>query len=63
MRFSMQLSNVDPSFYSKIESIKIIPIIVGSIYADREKMYGTHLAPYLADPETLFIVSSDFCHW
>ena len=59
----MQLSNVDPSFYSKIENIKIIPIIVGSIYADREKMYGTHLARYLADPETLFVVSSDFCHW
>ena len=21
------------------------------------------LAPYLADPSNLFIVSSDFCHW
>ncbi|CAO3660743.1 unnamed protein product [Umbelopsis vinacea] len=59
----MHLPFIYKVFESKIENIKIIPIIVGSIYADREKMYGTHLARYLADPETLFVVSSDFCHW
>lgn len=26
-------------------------------------MYGSLLAPYLKDPQTLFVVSSDFCHW
>lgn len=48
---------------SKIDSIKIVPIMVGSITAEKEKIYGEALAPYLSDPATLFIVSSDFCHW
>ncbi len=26
-------------------------------------MYGEILAPYLADPTSVFIISSDFCHW
>lgn len=26
-------------------------------------MYGKIFAPYLADPQTLFVISSDFCHW
>lgn len=26
-------------------------------------MYGEILADYLASPENLFIISSDFCHW
>ena len=24
---------------------------------------GRTLAPYLGDPKTVFVVSSDFCHW
>lgn len=30
---------------------------------DKKKEYAKVLLPYLKDPETLFIVSSDFCHW
>jgi len=41
----------------------IIPIMVGSIKQDAEEQYGKLLAPYLKDEETLFVVSSDFCHW
>ena len=37
--------------------------MVGAIDVKQEKSYGKLLAPYLADPETLFVVSSDFCHW
>ena len=29
----------------------------------REARFGALLAPLLDDPFTLFIVSSDFCHW
>ncbi|BGP42609.1 hypothetical protein JCM10450v2_006714 [Rhodotorula kratochvilovae] len=43
--------------------IKLVPILVGSISTASEKSFGTLLAPYLADPATLFVVSSDFCHW
>lgn len=28
-----------------------------------EARYGSLLAPFLADPCNLFIISSDFCHW
>jgi hypothetical protein len=40
-----------------------VPILVGSTAASVEKRYGKLLAPYLADPASIFIVSSDFCHW
>ncbi|GAA5898163.1 Mho1p [Sporobolomyces salmoneus] len=43
--------------------IKIVPILVGSISTSKEKSFGSLLAPYLSDPETLFVISSDFCHW
>lgn len=36
---------------------------MGSLSADFEATYGAILAPYLGDPESLFVVSSDFCHW
>ena len=44
-------------------NIHIVPLLVGSISTASEKRFGALLAPYLADPSTLFIVSSDFCHW
>ncbi|KAI9715237.1 MAG: hypothetical protein M1812_006047 [Candelaria pacifica] len=28
-----------------------------------ERTYGKLLAPYLSDPTSIFIISSDFCHW
>lgn len=43
--------------------IKLVPILVGSISTSSEKTFGALLAPYLADPRTLFVISSDFCHW
>jgi len=44
-------------------SFKVIPVLVGSLSPDKEKDYGVIFAPYLEDPENLFIISSDFCHW
>lgn len=41
----------------------IVPIMVGSLSVDSEALYGEILAPYLADPQNLFVISSDFCHW
>ncbi|KAL9597033.1 MAG: hypothetical protein Q9219_005408 [cf. Caloplaca sp. 3 TL-2023] len=49
---------------SKAENYPLlIPILVGSTSPAAEKSYGELLAPYLADEENVFIVSSDFCHW
>lgn len=41
----------------------LVPILVGATDSMAEKSFGTLLAPYLADPSNIFIVSSDFCHW
>uniref|UniRef100_K1QW47 Protein MEMO1 n=2 Tax=Magallana gigas TaxID=29159 RepID=K1QW47_MAGGI len=41
----------------------IIPVLVGSLSADKEKLYGSIFSQYLADPENFFVISSDFCHW
>lgn len=41
----------------------LIPILVGNTSPAAEKTYGKLLAPYLADPTSVFVVSSDFCHW
>ncbi|GAA5864218.1 hypothetical protein JCM8547_001296 [Rhodosporidiobolus lusitaniae] len=43
--------------------IQVVPVLVGSISTATEKEYGALLAPYLADPSTFFVISSDFCHW
>ncbi|EPS30274.1 hypothetical protein PDE_05225 [Penicillium oxalicum 114-2] len=41
----------------------LIPIMVGSTSATTEQAFGALLAPYLADEENAFVISSDFCHW
>lgn len=41
----------------------LVPIMVGSPSPPVERAYGRLLAPFLADPDTAIIVSSDFCHW
>ncbi|SCZ95267.1 BZ3500_MvSof-1268-A1-R1_Chr11-2g03394 [Microbotryum saponariae] len=43
--------------------ITLIPILVGSLSFTSEKTYGTLLEPYLRSADTLFVISSDFCHW
>ncbi|KAI8054438.1 MEMO1-like protein [Syncephalis plumigaleata] len=48
---------------SKRNDYTIVPILVGALNRLREEFYGKLLAPYLADPANLFIISSDFCHW
>lgn len=45
------------------KDISIVPILVGAIDKDSEDAYGNLLAPYLAREDTIFVVSSDFCHW
>ncbi|KAF2089191.1 UPF0103-domain-containing protein [Saccharata proteae CBS 121410] len=42
---------------------RLVPILVGATTGSKEKEYGEILAPYLADPTSIFIVSSDFAHW
>ena len=37
--------------------------MVGQVPPESMNDYGQVLAPYLMDAKTLFIISSDFCHW
>ncbi|KIW07152.1 AmmeMemoRadiSam system protein B, variant [Verruconis gallopava] len=51
------------NFASPADFPPLIPILVGSTNRATEKAFGALLAPYLADPSSIFIASSDFCHW
>ena len=45
------------------DNFKIVSIIVGDVSSDHAKQYAKVLEPLLADPHTVFVISSDFCHW
>lgn len=49
------------------DPIKIVPILVGSLRehgrSESQESYGQLLSPYLEDSSSLFVISSDFCHW
>lgn len=49
--------------FSFKDQFTVIPIMIGVLSFEREAEFGQILAPYLADPQNLFVVSSDFCHW
>ncbi|KAJ1873869.1 hypothetical protein LPJ57_004885, partial [Coemansia sp. RSA 486] len=59
----MHLPYIYKVFEHKISEITLVPILVGGLRLDGEKYYGELLAEYLNDPQNLFVVSSDFCHW
>ncbi|XP_071439576.1 protein MEMO1 [Hetaerina americana] len=44
-------------------AVTIVPVLVGSLTPEREADYGRLFARYLSDPQNLFVISSDFCHW
>lgn len=45
------------------EKFKIIPIMVGNCKQKQHELYGKILSKYFLDETTLFVISSDFCHW
>ncbi|KAJ1844196.1 hypothetical protein H4S02_002297 [Coemansia sp. RSA 2611] len=59
----MHLPYIYKVFEDRIDQITLVPIMVGSLDFETEQRYGELLAPYLNDPQNLFIISSDFCHW
>ena len=59
----MHLPYIAKMMAPKKNEFTVVPILVGSISADKEAKYGAIFAKYLADPTNLFVISSDFCHW
>ena len=45
------------------KEVKIVPIMVGPVDEKMSDNYGKIFSKYFDDPNTLFIISSDFCHW
>ena len=43
--------------------VKLIPLMVGEIPKAKYKLYAKALLPLFMDERTVFIISSDFCHW
>jgi len=41
----------------------LVPIMIGNTSSSTEQTVGKLLAPYLADPDNAFVISSDFAHW
>lgn len=50
-------------FDQKNKSFSVLPIMIGSINDKTAKEVASALAPIVNDPQTLLVVSSDFCHW
>ena len=44
-------------------SAKVVMIMVGDVNEKQKVEYAKALAPYVKDPKTVFVISSDFCHW
>ena len=45
------------------DNFKIVSVIVGDVTLDHSREYAQVFQPYLNDPGTVFVISSDFCHW
>jgi AmmeMemoRadiSam system protein B len=45
------------------EQLTVVPIMIGNLDSSSAKRYASVLAPYFNEPNNVFVVSSDFCHW
>ncbi|KAI0198585.1 MEMO1 family [Astrocystis sublimbata] len=54
---------ISQTFSSREQYPTLVPILIGDNRGPEEKEFGALLAPYLRDPDNVFVVSSDFCHW
>ncbi|XP_046546152.1 protein MEMO1-like isoform X1 [Haliotis rubra] len=59
----MQLPYIAMVMESRRGDFSVVPVLVGSLSPEKEQYYGNVFSRYLTDPDNLFIISSDFCHW
>lgn len=45
------------------DKFKLVPIMVGATDLKMQSDYADILLPYFEDKDSLFVISSDFCHW
>lgn len=51
------------ALYGQNPQVRVVPIVIGHTSASAHRKIADALVPYFADPGTVFIISSDFCHW
>ncbi|KAL3874656.1 hypothetical protein ACJMK2_037638 [Sinanodonta woodiana] len=59
----MHLPYIAKVMESRKGHFTVIPVLVGSLSAEKEQIYGRIFSKYLSSPENFFVISSDFCHW
>lgn len=59
----MHLPYIAKVMESKMGAFSIVPVLVGATNSHDQLEYGKIFSTYLANPENLFVISSDFCHW
>jgi len=51
------------TFGSEDKFPPIVPVLIGDNDLEAEKQAASVFVSYMKDPENVFIISSDFCHW
>jgi AmmeMemoRadiSam system protein B len=49
--------------FSVGEDIELVPVMIGDLEGTDDQKYATVFEKYFEDSESLFIFSTDFCHW
>ncbi|KAJ3216601.1 Protein memo1, partial [Clydaea vesicula] len=44
-------------------NFKIVPILVGNLTSKNTNILANIFSKYMVDTESMFLISSDFCHW
>lgn len=45
------------------KDVTLLPMMVGQVREEQLAEVGQALKPFFLDDRTLFVISSDFCHW
>ena len=48
---------------NKLKKLTLVPLMVGDLPEEKYQYYAQALLPLFMEERTVFIVSSDFCHW
>ena len=59
----MHLPYIAKVFGDAGQPIQLLPMMVGQVRGGDLPKYAEMLKELFLDPRTLFVISSDFCHW
>lgn len=59
----MHIPYIKKVFSDAGQDFKLLPMMVGQVPNKNMPLYAKALQSLFLDPQTLFVISSDFCHW